>query len=622
MQIQRVHPKIPKTLLSAPEEYLRQRIRDKYRYPNCRKKKAEDSVSEATERALLKYYPKYCHAVRLGSSPKARSVLSRIKQIKTISHFEYDYEDELSFSQKSYIVKRLKKLLGNKRKSLKSLPVTGLEKEQQEPHHIHHLPIMEMCPFFPQIQTLSIYLLDSHVSYADPMLIPRPLKNEILQSYGFFWDFLKHLKHLEISIDLPNFSVIIPYLQRSKRFLTSLQSFRLTIKPNHKRDHHRIIQSSFQAFLQSPCLLESVTHVYFYPFSPHGQQRWLLFQAPSDRDYWNQIKSIVDRCSNLESVKAYIEEKFSSFWGDFSGSIRSLNNLSQLNLTVFDMKSLIESIEFPLQLRKLTLCLEKLSHHHFFNPLNPNINSQEKTQMIWNGDDDTEEKSQTMSSKLIGKFNNLTLLNDLKLNMELFTYPNDILTLFIIPLLRITPRLQKFEWNFYEGYEKNNSSLDLSVFLESLIALEQLQSFKISQSVHNDLRLIDRHGLLITFSPYKIFSFPNISSVKINARISEDFDFRSFFMAFSEGSQTKLKEISLAKIHVRSIQSFIRLMKILKEAAQFPRLRINLDIVLCVESWGDVERNFLETIVTAKNVFINLKIYLGKSNFLRFAGRY
>jgi len=63
-------------------------------------------------------------------------------------------------------------------------------------------------------------------------------------------------------------------------------------------------------------------------------------------------------------------------------------------------------------------------------------------------------------------------------------------------------------------------------------------------------------------------------------------------------------------------------MKILKGAAQFPRLRINLDIVLCVESWGDVERNFLETIVTAKNVFINLKIYLGKSNFLRFAGRY
>jgi len=85
----------------------------------------------------------------------------------------------------------------------------------------------------------------------------------------------------------------------------------------------------------------------------------------------------------------------------------------------------------------------------------------------------------------------------------------------------------------------------LSVFLESLIALEQLQSFKISQSVHNDLRLIDRHGLLITFSPYKRFSFPNISSVKINARISEDFDFRSFFMAFSKGSQTNLKEISL-----------------------------------------------------------------------------
>jgi len=257
---------------------------------------------------------------------------------------------------------------------------------------------------------------------------------------------------------------------------------------------------------------------------------------------------------------------------------------------------------------------------HVWKTLYPETKD-ESLENFWIENEDGEEKlpQGPMLPGFFKKVSKMAQLNTLELNMRLFTSANDVLNVFIVPMLQAVPTLEKFEWNFYQSRWKSSqfNPLDLSIFLNSISSLNNLQSLEISHPVEDEVKLIENRGLVITFNPqiHEKFSFPNVNSVNIDALISEDFDFRAFFMAFSESSsQAKLKEIALGKIQISSAQSFIKLLKVFKEVEQLQRLRISLNIVLNLKGWEDIDKNFQETILPAKNVSITLRVYVSTTN--------
>jgi len=596
MQIQTSSLRIPRALINAPEEVLQQKVQDTYGFANRRKTYHEENISQATEAALLKYHPKYCHAIRLDSKPKRWSVISRIKQIKTISHFEY----ELKTTRKSFVAKTMKKLLGNKRKTLKSLPVIGFDEEPA--CRLRRLTAMEICYFFPQIETLKVRLSVWCLSEnAKRDFIPGHLEDWILDRYGRFWDALKHVKHLDLDFN-PNLWVVLPHLEKSQRFLTSLQSFRLTIM-SYKMDSSDTPRKKFLTFLRTPDLLKHITHINFQRFGDNIEIGWFHY-------YGNQIKAILDCCTNLQSIIFPIEKELYSSQSQFASPkhyltlapLKSLNRLGSLDLMVYDTWSLMIAFELPEQLKRLALRLYDL-----YSIWNSKKRGKEEEKLL--------NKNQTLAN-FFEKVSKLTQLSSLELNFHLYSSPKDVLDDFIVPMLQAVPQIEKFECNFYGTSSKAGSLVNLSFLLKGIIPLNQLQSFKISQEAKNESETPKSQNPVITFipEPHQTFSFPNITSIKIDPVISEDFDFRAFFVAFSEGSQTKQKEISLTKIHVTSIQSLLKLFKTFKEVEQFPKLKVNLNLVSFLEDWEDISKYLQETITPAKNVSINLKIYISSTD--------
>ncbi len=87
----------------------------------------------------------------------------------------------------------MKKLFQNKRKSLKSLPIVGYDKEIA--CRTRRITPMGMCYFFPQIETLKVRLPPWGVfRNADLDFIPADLEDQILDRYGRFWDVLNPLR--------------------------------------------------------------------------------------------------------------------------------------------------------------------------------------------------------------------------------------------------------------------------------------------------------------------------------------------------------------------------------------------------------------------------------------------
>jgi len=123
----------------------------------------------------------------------------------------------------------MKYLLQNKRKSIRSLPTfkrrtSGFVQEADE-------NMMDLCFYFPRIHTLKVFQPDGFLQDQGYDLPSSSFERKVLKSYGCFWEALKYVQHLEISTSSSNLWIILPQLQSSKRFLSSLKTFCLEIAP-------------------------------------------------------------------------------------------------------------------------------------------------------------------------------------------------------------------------------------------------------------------------------------------------------------------------------------------------------------------------------------------------------
>ena len=593
-------PKIPKRVIPSPEDYLQQRIQLRHNYPNSRASYGQ-ICSKTTEAALLKYYPKYCRSLRFDDKEKRRSVISRIRQVKTVEKFLYDFG--WNSSNKKYIIrKEVKHLFRNKRKSLRSLPIIN-SGDTGPFQRIVERVIMDLCPYFPNIQTLRVFpqqLLHNQPEN-DPTL--EYIERKMMKSYGYFWCTLRSVQHLVISTSAPNFWIILPQLQSAKNFLSSLKSFRLEVGPlDHYDDYHADDRKHpprflFQILLQNQELLKYVTHLKF----SRSLEKFHY--------YGYQVKSIIDCCSSLTFLSFPIESEFYSTSRNFSGSkayltlapLQSLQTVRVLTLTVKDIWSFIEAFEFPLLLSKLTLHLYKdYSWRNVWNDLYPERGD--------NPADETAIKSYEKYNALVnffGKFKRLAHLTSLGLNMPLFTEASDIMNNFILPLAKSIPNLENFECQLYQGY-CSSSPFDISIFLDGIASLEQLKSFKMFQRLSGQKSSIRYGDWVMTFDPLKSYHFPNLTSVYIDTWIHEYFNFKKFFKIFS----TELKEITLAKVHLSSIHSFTRLLRFFSNFEQIPSAKINITITLCLDSFDGLGFLGAYRFTLPKNVAITTNIYV------------
>ncbi len=88
--------------------------------PPKNKQHLPQDVKSAHQNCLAKYFPKYCQKLKIKSKFINWRVLNKIKQVKILHHLEIDkFIDDNS--NKTYQI--LIKLLQNKRKHLKSIPI-------------------------------------------------------------------------------------------------------------------------------------------------------------------------------------------------------------------------------------------------------------------------------------------------------------------------------------------------------------------------------------------------------------------------------------------------------------------------------------------------------------------
>jgi len=580
--------KIPKRLISYSEGYLREKIEEDYGYPAFNPPSDSDpdgNNSRAIEAALLKYYPKYCRAIEIDQEPKSWSVISRIRQVKVVRHFLYDWSEESGDADylrdiMPDITKKTKNLFRNKRKCVKSLPVVGFQ-ESGWSWNKCNVTLTEMCSFFPNIKILNVSLPSSRGN-PNESFVSRDLEKQILQSYGYFWDNLKHVEHLELTTFSPNLWLIFPYLQSSKRFLSSLKTFHLTIFPIPQEEKYPLVL--FQVLLKNHDVLKYVTHITF-----QGSKYLEKFHY-----YGHMIHSVLGCCSKIHYLKLPIQHDFGQDGPKQSfelnlAPLKSLQNIAILNLEIYNLWGFIEVFDFPVSLKKLTLFLT-LSANFQWKKISTSLEDEKISTL--------KEKNELLSFS--ERFRKLTLLNSLKLSMLRSVRVKTFMDDFVLPVLQAIPKLEELEWKF--DPEEQEEPFNLAEFFDGIASLKHLKSVKIPPD-HCGTK-----DFMMTFLPSKSYSLLNIESIGLGNRITQDFDFKKFFQMFSDGSKITLKDISFAEIYVESFESFVQILKTFKGLGQYPTLKVSSRIVLCLDNVNNLLDYFKSPIELASNITIDLTI--------------
>jgi len=568
---------IPKAALPFPVDYLKEKTRIRGNFPDSRALSSNNyAFSSIVEAVLLKYCPKYCRSLCFYPIPQSQSVLSRIKQTKILENIEFQGRSP----EKKTVVKRMKQLIRNKRKTFRSLP-------QVNCHNINYFPL-DMCLLLPRIQNLKIYQSSYYYLNREKSFASRSFERKMLKFYGYFWQTLKYVRHLEISTSSENLWVILPRLESSKKFLNGLKSFRLVVDPQYPLTKFKYPRVLLQILLKNQDLLKHVTHIKFSSFYKFHY-------------YGIMVKSILDCCSSLICLSFPIETEFISR-PDLKhltlAPLQSPQNVQMLTLEVDDIWAFIEAFEFPLLLRKLVLHLHnKYNWLKVWRALYPQMKDDKAAIQSY-------EKSKILLS-FFEKFKPLALLTSFDLIMPLFVHADEVMNNFILPLLRALPKLENFSCQFSHVGLSINDPFEMSVFLNEI---EHLKSFKIAQQLYEKENSIQAGDLVILFNPGRFHSFQAMTSVHIDTWISEDFDFKQFLKAFSAG----LKEITLAKISLHSMRSFLQILKIFNNAGHLPSVRINLTFALCLDDFGDLKQ-LTSPLILAKNVSVTTDIYISSS---------
>jgi len=397
---------------------------------------------------LLKYYPKYCHNLHLDSSSRSLpAVISRIKQIKLTKNFKYDHAD---INKRKNIISLFKRLLSNKRRSLKTLPSITHQ------WGFGSYSFMETCLFFPGIKTLDVCFYSFGFSPSrENDFASKTIEKQVLRYYGYFWETLRNLQYLNIRTSSPYLWLILEKIQASEKFPSSLKIFALKVVPFTGSAQNNYQTTLFQNLLKYQDLLKYVTHLDFDNYEKFHY-------------YGVQVKAIIDSCPRLLSLTFPIQEEFSTPKKKHLtlAPLKSLQNVAELTLKVYDVWSFIEAFEFPSGLKKLEL-------HLYY---------QSCWTVIWKKL--YQERNQEKLKKMLAffeKFKLCTCLKSLELNMPRFTDTKEIMDNFILPMLRSVPKLEDFQCQFYKEYLQNNEPFDLSIFLDGIGTLQQLRSLNIFQ---------------------------------------------------------------------------------------------------------------------------------------------
>ncbi len=94
--------------------------------------------------------------------------------------------------------------------------------------------------------------------------------------------------------------------------------------------------------------------------------------------------------------------------------------------------------------------------------------------------------------------------------------------------------------------------------------------------------------------------------MSINTAYSPDFDFKQFLRNIPS-SQTK-KQIDFTSVPLNSIDSFVTLLSELNNAVREKPLQISLEIILYLENFEEISKNFQYPIPLHRNLNIALKI--------------
>ncbi len=574
------------------ENSLQKKIETKYSFLPYESRGWNSTKSTPNQFALLKYYPKYYHCLELDKDPKPWPLLSKIRQIKTLHHFKYPYESKDIQNKKETIIKTLKRLLRNKRKSLKTLPVVEINSSEKN-------CLMEMCSFFSSVKTLEMNLPRSFFPKVKHDYIPRSLEKEIEKTYGNFWHTLKHVQHVEITTCDPYFRVLLQKMASCKKFLSSLKSFTLSFIYFYWGDRRLTAKDRLQILIQNREILQYVTHLNFNVNFGYYQ---------NFHSYGYQIKTILENCPKLVSLNFPMERNFDRAKKNVALAplkyIPSLQNIRVLTLRIRNVWGLIQEFELPPFLEKLTLHLYFVS---CWRPLWRDLFEESTDNLPLKIKD--EEKHKILLN-FFEKFKPLTLLNDLSLSLPRFTEPNHIMQNFILPILKAVPTLKNSQCEFYSSFGQVNNLFDISTFFED-ISPTQIESFKIFQHVGSEKYYYTWSSLLMSFNPKKAFTFlnlPHLKSIEIDTWIPQDFDFQNFFQACTAHPDIALKEIKLPRIHIDSMEALVTLLNIL-ENMDFSRLKVHLGITLCFHSLTELTKHINSPIILPNNVSMIMEIY-------------
>ncbi len=234
-----------------PEDYLTKCLEKNLKHFNVQKA------------LLLKYFPKYYKNLRINFSAKDWSFQSKLRLTKTIDHFiaaeMNDYISENNTHSRS--LRNLEqKIFRNKRKSVKSLPFLNdsagfIRFEPKGP---------QLSTFFPRLVSLDLWrAVQFTQSKVEFTFISREMEQEILQSYGYFWMNLRHLKHLKTSNNHRYFWLIINKMDSSPHFLSSLKTLELSLSFVYDRKDYAHPRNVLKDLSQNENFLKHLTHFIF-----------------------------------------------------------------------------------------------------------------------------------------------------------------------------------------------------------------------------------------------------------------------------------------------------------------------------------------------------------------------
>jgi len=534
----------------------------------------------AQRACLNKYFPKYYRNLTIEIPAKDRLSVTKLRQTKVIDRFTGGLDDS------DVISKLEQRIFRNKRKSVKSLPLFFSPSDRKRFRYRTIPPGRpQFSTFFPRLTSLNLSLIEKlDQKRMRSLFVSRELEQKIKHSYGYFWNGLRCLEHLEISSRNYNFWFMIQEVNSSPHFLSSLKTFKLSLIFSPDPKFNSRVRDLLHQLAKNRHLLNQVTHL--------DCEKFLILHY-----YDDVMGSILAQCTKLVSVNiligreawyyADVKEIFKEHEGtQVFQQLGKMNKLHTLNVSAFGIKSFVQHFSVPLSVRKLILYVGKSLKDTSWLDLfqEPEYNFFER----WKG---------------------LSNLQTLKLKIRMIKNPHDLLEKFVHPLFEAFKgswlrklRLEVTEPAYFLDTDKVEV-IDFSQLPEKISALKQLESFKV---------LADNWK--VTLDPTKSHFLSGLKKFAIDGLFPEKFDSQSFLQSLvssTAGKDKYQKILKLSKFSFESIEIFDEFLKLAKKAARSGNLVLNVKLALFVDK--DLEKlfnYFKQTINLGENCTVALKIWL------------